>query len=91
MEKRYSKIDVPDVLSIVEQLKARVNVLERWNLSVIYSQLQKLQARVLLSDVDVNPSHSQHSKQKSSGSLEITNDAKVRRETANDLARLLFV
>ncbi|CAF0946429.1 unnamed protein product [Adineta ricciae] len=42
IEKRFTNSDITRVLSSIEQLKNRLNVIERWNVSYIYDRLQKL-------------------------------------------------
>ena len=42
VEKRFTNSDITRVLSSIEQLKNRLNVIERWNVSYIYDRLQKL-------------------------------------------------
>jgi hypothetical protein len=43
VEKRFSNSDIKRLISSIEQIKSRINVIERWNVSYIYDRLQKLQ------------------------------------------------
>lgn len=43
MEKRFSKIEINRVISALELIKNRLNLLERWNTTYLHNRLQKLQ------------------------------------------------
>ncbi|CAF2781863.1 unnamed protein product [Rotaria sp. Silwood2] len=43
IEKRFSNVEINRILSTIEQIKIRLNLIERWNVSYIYDRLQKLQ------------------------------------------------
>ncbi|CAF3376702.1 unnamed protein product [Rotaria sp. Silwood1] len=43
IEKRFSNFEVNRILSTIEQIKTRLNLIERWNVSYMYDRLQKLQ------------------------------------------------
>ncbi|UJR35178.1 hypothetical protein I4U23_027945 [Adineta vaga] len=65
IERKYSKVELNNALSTIEQLRTRLNTLEHWNLSLIYNQLQKLQIHTLLNDKDMIPSKHRHLERKS--------------------------
>jgi len=43
IEKRFSTLEISRVISSIEQLRSRLSLIERWNVSYIYGRLQKLQ------------------------------------------------
>ncbi|CAF3820520.1 unnamed protein product [Rotaria sordida] len=43
IEKRFSNFEVNRIVSTIEKIKIRLNLIERWNVSYIYDRLQKLQ------------------------------------------------
>ncbi|CAF4278744.1 unnamed protein product [Rotaria socialis] len=43
IEKRFSNFEINRILSTIEQIKVRLNLIERWNVSFVYDRLQKLQ------------------------------------------------
>lgn len=43
MEKRFSNIEINRVISTIEQIKNRLNLIERWNTTYLHDRLQKLQ------------------------------------------------
>lgn len=43
VEKRFSSIEINRVISAIEKLKSRLNLIERWNTSYLHDRLQKLQ------------------------------------------------
>jgi len=43
IEKRFSNFEINRVISTIEQIKIRINLIQRWNVSYIYDRLQKLQ------------------------------------------------
>ncbi|CAF1066101.1 unnamed protein product [Adineta steineri] len=43
IEKRFSSYEINRMISLIEDIKTRFNVIESWNVSYIYDRLQKLQ------------------------------------------------
>ena len=43
MEKRFSLIDINRVISTLEQIRRRLNLIDRWNKTYLQERLQKLQ------------------------------------------------
>lgn len=43
VENHFSNSDINRVISTLEQIKTRLSLVERWNVSYIYERLQKLQ------------------------------------------------
>jgi len=59
IEKRFSNFEINRVISTIEQIKIRLNLIERWNVSYIYERLQKLQTplnEMPMNDEDVDVS-----------------------------------
>jgi hypothetical protein len=44
VEKRFSSFEINRVILSIEQIKTRLNLIERWNTSYLYDRLQKLQS-----------------------------------------------
>ncbi|CAM4868992.1 unnamed protein product [Rotaria socialis] len=48
IETKFSNTQMNNSLTVIEQIKTRLNFLENWNISFVYNQLQKLNAQMLL-------------------------------------------
>ncbi|CAF4474708.1 unnamed protein product [Rotaria socialis] len=51
IETKFSNTQMNNSLTVIEQIKTRLNFLENWNISFVYNQLQKLNAQNLETEI----------------------------------------
>ena len=89
VEKRFSNFEINRLISTIEQIKTRLNIIERWNVSYIYDRLHKLQTdfhhikkNSSLTDEDVDvASKLDAMEQKSTEFNEVADELEVRNDS----------
>ncbi len=53
VEKSFSNFEINRLISSIEQIKIRLNLIERWNISSLYHRLHKLQLQPSTDEVEI--------------------------------------